>query len=295
MQTMTIDFSNIDKHITNILVAGVERVSPDGFNRFLLSGSHLKIDLNCDLKCIQETIIMPIENFGHLSFSHFFFESVLMIHYFQSMRDSDHAITAYITSKRKFKELLLKHTLIPFTYDLEENDKLLFCRFQFSLNTNSDEFHFSRAIENFTRTIKVRKDKSLRALFLPRQVKENFNANDREIQYDGIEDLIKIIGVVFHSDDSNSFEEQVNLLSESRLLIVPDGSAYLVNGFFCKGTTILVLGSDIVPNQCRLYSKMEILNRYIQSVNNVIFITPQDNRFSSQQIIPFLDGTYKFD
>jgi hypothetical protein len=98
--------------------------------------------------------------------------------------------------------------------------------------------------------------------------------------------------LVFYSEQSDLFKEQFDIVLSSKNIFVPDGSAFLVNGFISRGATIVVLGSTLVPYQCQKYEKMKLIYLKIEETNSILFVTCHDNVFKFEKIRPFIEKTF---
>lgn len=113
-------------------------------------------------------------------------------------------------------------------------------------------------------------DKTNDNLIMPRQVLHNAPGNNR------INDCTDIMNhmpdsVIFHTDNSTNFYDQIKIVKSSKNIILTDGSPFLFNGLFAKDSTIIVLG-DVVTVQGGGYKKMQYYIDIIKQRNHVIFI-----------------------
>ncbi len=298
LQFATIDLSTVDNSIDYLVISNVSSLVPDGVDRFLISGVGLRFEPNLPLTDnLRNSLLVVVENYGHLAFGHYFFESVLFA---KSIWDSyglgEDAI-ALLTQGRKFKYSTMDFVGLKLSRDILPNSKILLIRRQFSLNSSNNEIDFKEKILWFSsKYVDSFQSKTRLLAFMPRQNLENFHANDRSITYSGFDSLLAAIpdSVVVNTDSIGRFEEQLALIRSSKFVVVSDGSAFLVNGFFLRNCTIIVLGTDFVLNQSKIYSKIKIIYDFIKSRNNVIFIRSNNNSYNASDLMPILRGTYLF-
>jgi hypothetical protein len=293
-----INLSTLDKRIEYIVVTNAVSISISGMDHYCIDGDNLKIDANVPLSdSLRCELDVAVERPGHLAFGHYFFESVVFAAYIWQLHGLDSRNRAIVSDMRKFKKITMDFIGVQLTDLLIKERKLIIFRAEMSLNSNSDVTFFNSSVDWFlSRFVRLHQPKMSPVVFLPRQTKENLRENDRSLEYPGIVEYVLSMkgGNVFNADESESFFSQIELIQKARFLIVPDGSAFIVNGYFCRDATIIVLGCDLIPVQARTYNKLKIIKDLISLRNSVVYVKSTDNKFSCNDILPILNRTYLF-
>ena len=116
------------------------------------------------------------------------------------------------------------------------------------------------------------KEKTFDHLFFPRSKLENNIPNDRIINYDKVYKLLEGKQYVeYDTINTTNLKDQIELLVSSKNIFLDWGSSMLVNGLFCKDSTILI--SSLIESQ----KKYEWFSVYFEITkennNNFIKIT----------------------
>ncbi len=298
LQSYTFELSKIDKHVEYFVISNAQSIMSSNVDQFTITGENLLFEPNIPITDqLRAMLDVVIENHYHQAFAHFFFESVVVAAWIWDNYQLSNINRALVSDSLVFKQRTLRFVGINTTDKVERNRKVILLRKELSLNTNADEFFFKNILDWFAaRYVTLYQPILTPVVFMPRQSKENMQGNDRVLEYYGFDELIsKIEGFrVIRTDELLTFESQAEAVWSARFLVVPDGSAFLVNGFFCRQKTIVVLGSSLVPNQSRIYSKYKILLDSIRSRNHVVFIRSDDHKFYANDLIPILKNTYSF-
>ena len=125
----------------------------------------------------------------------------------------------------------------------------------------------------------------LSVLVMPRGVKENLKSNDRS--YPGLEPIMQWAvqheGLVLYTDHVTDFRLQIRAIASARILVVVEGSAYLMAGSLASNTLIIVLGHQLIEQQI-VFPAIAALHHYIRFSNNntVVFCS------SATEILPII-------
>jgi hypothetical protein len=248
-----------------------------------------------------EKIYVAIDTQGQDAFGHWFFESAIwvpeIIKSFSEYRDK---IEFLLLSKKKYKEDVLDYLGVTYTYTAELPNICIVCPPVTSLNLNQHSLWYSRLLEKFIyhfESLGANREKTLDYLLMPRQQRENLQVNERRIDTQEIEAYFSASEgnhKIFNSDQSPGFDEQCRFVRSARTLFVIDGSAFLVNGFIARNSTLVVLGSSLVPSQATRFEKISLITRLIESFNSVVFISSSINTFTYEMVRPFLNSQFKF-
>jgi hypothetical protein len=297
-EKLDLDLSAIDRSIFHILFFNVKKIFPTGFDKYTLLGTNIKFTVNTTLSHdLRQNLVVAIENGGHLAFGHFFFESVVLAHSVWRQHNLNTDSKVYLSEYRKYKHLTLDYININATNEIPSDSALLVANRKFSLNTDSNLLDLSDSLKRFlSEYLKLHNEKSVHTCFMPRQKNENLKENDRILIYNGFDRMLETVPskITIHTDVITSFGEQVDLVNSSKYIIVPDGSAFLVNGFLASNSVIIVLGGDLVPIQQQMYPKLKKIYKSIRSRNSVIFVRPRGDGYNAEDIIPILENRFFF-
>jgi hypothetical protein len=106
----------------------------------------------------------------------------------------------------------------------------------------------------------------------PRQDKYNYKGNDIPICYKAIIDYIDRVGIpytIYHTSIVKDLLFQIDQVRRSKVLIIPDGSAFIVNGLFASNVTIYVVGRICTEEQAMMYPQIAYLRDLIKKKNQV--------------------------
>jgi hypothetical protein len=295
---MELDLLNLDRSIRHIVIRNADDITPVGFDKYRVIGENIQAVANQPLssKDLEDAVVI-VENGGHLAFAHFFYESVVLARYIWAEFNLGARTQAYLSADRVFKRLTMEYFGIPTSLTIKKGQPALIVRRLFSLNTDSDIDKFSQALDWIQcQTVNLHQPKLNDILFLPRQKCENAQADDRQLSYQNFDKLFNgtLRSTVLHTDNITSFGDQVSVLGSHRFIIVPDGSAFLVNGFFARDSTIMVLGQDFVLPQVKRYPKIASIYESIKSRNAVFFVRGRGFTFDGSDLAPILNGSYKY-
>jgi hypothetical protein len=88
-------------------------------------------------------------------------------------------------------------------------------------------------------------------LVMPRGTKENLRRSDRT--YPGFEPLMHWAeannGQVLHTDNITDFRVQVRTIASARIVVLPEGSAYLSSGALAAHAVVIVIGTYLTAQQ----------------------------------------------
>jgi hypothetical protein len=114
-------------------------------------------------------------------------------------------------------------------------------------------------------------DKTIEILFLPRNTIQNYACNDRIVDYKPIMEKLKGKNyLVYDTMTTDNILFQIELLKKSKNIYLDYGSSFFVNGLFCEGSVIYVIGKHY--NVFELYPYSHETLKIIQERNEVIFL-----------------------
>ena len=123
----------------------------------------------------------------------------------------------------------------------------------------------------FEENFKLDYEKNIEQILLPRQFKENFYGNEREIDSTQYE---RSSTIILNTDNTEDIDLQVELLNRSKKVFVTDGSPYLVNGCFCRNSDIVIVSNPDkrqLDGQIINYCRTKFIDDYIKKSNTVEF------------------------
>ena len=114
------------------------------------------------------------------------------------------------------------------------------------------------------------KYKKIKNLWLPRNTKENYAANDRKPDYSKVNGILSSKPhVIYDTISTKDFSEQIRLLTDSEEIYLDFGASFYVNGFFCVNSVINVIGEKL-ERQANIYPLLNLIIDLIRSRGNTI-------------------------
>lgn len=255
------------------------------------------------------TVYFSLDTCSHDAFAHWVFESAIWLPELLELNQKIKSFKVLIKNDKSYKRHFLEYFNIDYAINPDIKDRvIIFPKPITSLNNIEVSNLYIKLLNNF-KTLFINNFKSQfnqvninnleikkHALILPRQKKENLKANDREVDSTDIQKYFieDDIGSIFETDKSPNLQAQLHALQAAKYLIVPDGSAFLVNSFLVENCSIISLGSMLVPNQMQIYKKLELIYSIIIKNNHVIFINQPSNIFTRLHVIPYLNTLHIF-
>lgn len=241
-------------------------------------------------------IFIIIDTKFHDSFGHWFFESAIWIPKIKLILDTYKKSKILLRESKNYKTQILDYFGIArdrVTTKLAEGNNLcIFVNPCTSLNDSRENDHFKNLLMEFSEQFhKNHIRKKTNCLLMPRQKIGNYISNDRQVNTDDIEAYLKNIpgNDTLNTENSSTFLDQISRVTDSKYLIVTDGSAFLVNAFLAKNSVVIVLGDLLIPSQRRVQEKTRIICEHIEHRNAVSYIHSFNNVFSRESITPWLE------
>jgi len=192
------------------------------------------------------TIILCAEELPNNAFAHFVYETAIWIPLFKKMRSEGMNILFHVNGSKKFKTLFFEY------FGIEELliDHLPLnniCYFVEPICFNNDKSvvsdKYKTLLNSFIDELKVSKYKKREYLLMPRQTKENYKPNDRTIDTSELEEIFTNEKLqILNTDEVENLEYQINMVSSTEEIFLTEGSPLLVNGLFCRNSTIICIG-----------------------------------------------------
>lgn len=242
------------------------------------------IDVSSDEIDDEPQYYLIIETSSNEAFAHWIFECAIYLPLFHLLKMKFPNLQLHIQNNRTFKTLFCDYFKISeISNELKSNNICFFPLPISSLNHKTISEEFKNHVNEFSKYFnKIIHEKSIEILFMPRGSKENYHGNPRQHDTSDIENIFKTKKNVFilYTDNVNDIKNQIEIVNKSKMIFVPDGSAYLVNGMFAKNSVIKVLG-NVVFGQANLYPKMRFLCDLIESNNNVEYLEYKHGDFNN--------------
>ena len=130
--------------------------------------------------------------------------------------------------------------------------------------------------------------KNIDISYFPRHKVGNFAPTDRAIIDDDIRGyLSNLKNCLIAESEKLTWEQEIDILSRSKIIIVPDGSALMAT-LLARNSTIIVLGSQNLTG-IKIRPKQEILFKLIEKTNRIYFINKNKCGEYLEEIQPLLD------
>ena len=233
----------------------------------------------------SKPIYIVLDTKFHNAFGHWFFESAIWLPKISHILKNYPQAKIYVKEKKGYKQQILTYfgiTPDQIVDSFLSNNLCIFVNPFTALNDTKEHERFRKMLAEFSNEFyRELPPKKISYLLLPRQSKENYGSNDRQIGTNDLEDYLSQIPAskVFNTDESPSFADQVNCLQSSKHILVTDGSPFAVNGFMSKNSVIFVLGDTLLPLQRQIYPKKNHICEFIEHHNAVTYVHSQNDVF----------------
>jgi hypothetical protein len=217
----------------------------------------------------------------HDAFGHWVYESAIYLPLFSRLRELYPGIQLLLKERKRYKSMFLQFFNIDeadvcYSIDTGYCNLCLFPSLISSLNDNrffTDDY--KRILTNFMNIFHDYEPPSASTMvsydhvIMPRQTLENYKHNDRF--YPIMDNLIQKLGVgslVVNTDTLVELAEQIRLVRSAPIVILTDGSPFIVNILFCRNQSIYVV-DNITLSQMNLYSKYRFIIESICHMNSI--------------------------
>jgi hypothetical protein len=216
------------------------------------------------------------------AFAHWVYESAIYLPLFNALKSSYPNIKLLLKTHKTFKRLFtdflgIQASDVIYDIDITPVNICIFPSPISALNDKSITGTYQRLVDNFAclfaNLTPIRIGNKNDYVVLPRQKKENYNANDRVYDVSVIYNILKYNNKTFNvveTDTITDLTEQINLLRMSNNVILTDGSPFLVNIMFCKHQKVFVI-DRITQKQSGEYIKINFIINHICKQNNICF------------------------
>lgn len=230
-----------------------------------------------------------LDRCDHNPFSHWIYEEYILIDIYKKIKKIFN-IKLLINGKKSFKNLFLKYDNIEndITYSFNKNNIFIIPEPFTSLNliecNDKNKMLIDNLFNKFEKYNYINNDNKI--LLMPRGNKE---LSGNKVSYN-IENLINYFNEnnleILYTDYINDIEEQINKISKSKIIIIADGSAILVNGLFIRNSIIIIYGNQ-TKGQMH-YNKIRYIFSKIISNNNIIYYLDNKDSYEITDIFYIL-------
>lgn len=230
-----------------------------------------------DMTRVIPYLILDTPN--HVAVGHWLYESAMYIPVYHLLKKMFEDIKIVLVSKRHYKDIILRHMGVSqddIVYEMTSKRNVCFfpkidiCLF------GSQEYlrKFEAMVNNYYETFNTFKydkiDKVIDTIILPRHNVENYANNDRRVDTKDIEKIENIY--VYDSSKTDVLEEQIINIKKSKNIIIPDGSAFVLNGTFANNSRIIILGFITIIQALTDNPKLKVIIKKIAKHNEIIYI-----------------------
>jgi hypothetical protein len=247
-----------------------------------------KIELNENTETSNQNIFFICE-ITPISVSHWVYESAVYLDLFKLLKEKYNTIKLIIIGKRIFKNLffnlfgisdsdIIYQDIYPTEnmYVIPNDSASNICIFPSpissqlckSVNPAYTE-HLIRFCTYF-KNINIENKYTIETLIMPRQKKENFVHNDRNIDFSNILHFFQINNLnhtILHTDNVTDINYQITQLRSAVNIIVCDGAAFSLNLLFCSNKNFLII-NRFSELQQQYYPMAKHLIEILCSFNN---------------------------
>lgn len=194
-----------------------------------------------------------IDGIYDMAFSHWIFESGIYLNIFNKLQEKYPSIKLLSFKTKKFKSIVYKtYNILPsYIANHIESDKnmIIFIKYgSLADHTNCEQFlTHVRKWHNYLIESRPVIIKDIDVLYLPRSYNENYReiSEISSIQQQLIPAMNQYPNTtILYTDHINNISDQVEMIRRAKIIILNEGSNFLVNGFFAEDSRIIILGGD---------------------------------------------------
>jgi len=247
-----------------------------------------KIEINENNDTTNQNIFFICE-INPTAISHWVYESAVYLQLFKLLKEKYYTIKLIIIGKRMFKNLffnlfgisdsdIIYQDIYPTEnmYVIPNESVSNICIFPSPISSihckNINPAYTEHLIRfcNYFKKINIENSDTIETLIMPRQKKENFVHNDRNIDLSHILDFYQMNNLnhtILHTDDVTDINYQITQLRSARHIIVCDGAAFSLNLLLCSNKNIYVI-NRFSELQQQYYPMAKHLIEILCSFNN---------------------------
>jgi len=246
-----------------------------------------------------KSIYCVVDSEMSINFGHFVWESLVYLKQLKRLKTKFPELIFIIKNKTKFKAKLLDHYGFRYSDKINNPDNYVAFFAPISLLVNNkystyykrllDEFHYEIHRENPSFF-----EKDLSITYFPRHEKIDnlhYENQDRSFNTSEIQDYLKNKKncVIFDTEHSSSWANEVEMVRRSKFIICHDGSSSAVLGFHACNSVMIILSNNVYIPSMRRFDKVAIIDKKIKTCNECYYITAPQNNFTIDSIAPILE------
>ena len=224
----------------------------------------------------DDTFIFVIDMGRIPAFGHWVYESVIYIPVYKRLKETNPTMKLMIGSYKPYKELYIHYfglDMQDVVYSIPLGSTCMIPSPTYSLTRKDISREHQSLIENIIPSIYVNIKDGF--TFFPREDTNNYEGNNHmKISFRSIVDFMDRTGIpysVYNTSATSSLLEQIEKVQHSKVILIPDGSAFLVNGVFARDSIIYVVGRLCSKQHAILYPQIGYIVSLIESKNTVYY------------------------
>jgi len=206
------------------------------------------------------------------SIGHWVYESLILVRYFQLLKNYIPNLKWHIKVNKSYKTLFLDKYCVSkddISYNLNLNNLCFFVR-PWTLNNNKNfSADFVKDVDFLVGSFDyIELNKPTKLLYINHKNKENYSNNARDYNLDRFIELAS--PTVLNTDKIKNIEDQCNLVRSADTIIVHAGSAYFLNCLlFAKNSNIIVVDTSL-KWQIETFQGLKVIDGLIKSKNKSV-------------------------
>jgi len=231
-----------------------------------------------------ERVYFVIDTHAHDAFGHWVFESAIYLPLFNILKVRHPTIKLLLTEPRTYKRIFCKYMGISEDDIVYRNDLV----YSITTTTDSSVYYFPSPIsalnqaeitEDYMRHVNrfwsfFRRERTghYPLVVLPRQQRENYVGNDRVVPFSEIINYANTVpnSRIVHTDTIEDLSVQIQAIADANVVVVTDGSPFLVNGMFSYDKDIVISGQSRTIGQGYRFKKMAYIINKIRGQNKSV-------------------------
>ncbi len=246
----------------------------NGVKTYTLGNNYDKWEIDA-LPDKQGPKYLCIDALYHEAISHWVFESAIYLPLFNELKAKYPELRLHLKGpEKKYKALFCKYfDITDYTYELPPENTCFFLNPISSQHRKTLNAAFEPQLHQFINCFKSKYSvtKTNDLLILPRQSRENYAANERNIPFDNIIQTASArppdSWKVLNTDDIDDLKHQIELVRSSKKLVLVDGAAFVINAMFAQNTDIYIIGNNTIW-QAQIFPLAGLLMTMISTDNN---------------------------
>lgn len=220
-----------------------------------------------------------IDTHAHDAFGHWIFESAIYLPLFNILKERHPTIKLLLREPKMYKRIFCKYM------GISEDDIV----YSITTTTDASVYYFPSPIsalnqveitedyihhvDRFWSLFRRERTGHCPLAVLPRQQRENYAGNDRIVPFSEIINYANTVpnSRIVHTDTIEDLSVQIQAIVDSDIIVVTDGSPFLVNGMFSYDKDIVISGQSCTIGQGYRFKKMAYIIRKIAAQNKSVF------------------------